>query len=179
MCALWYNYKYLLIRIGEVMRIYKLACFCIFIVLLSGCNTFSSKTEESSSKVASQVEKNEPVFFDTTPKEKDEEPKGGFHPIEIDAEIASPIGESKSYFTYAGSVPFKISLLNTGTESFFYKIQNVDREINVANGILKSKESFEQVFDGLPEGAYVIYSVVEEEEPPTDIKLKVKVELIH
>ena len=72
----------------------------------------------------------------------------------------------------------KISLSNTGTESFLYKIRNVDKETNVANGVLKSKESFEQVFEGLPEGDYAIYCVVEEEESPIDIKLKVKVELL-
>ncbi len=37
------------------MKIYKLACICTLIVLLSGCNAFSSKTEEPSTKVASEV----------------------------------------------------------------------------------------------------------------------------
>ncbi|WP_107925133.1 hypothetical protein [Lysinibacillus parviboronicapiens] len=160
------------------MKIYKLACICTLIVLLSGCNAFSSKTEEPSTKVASEVIKNEPVVLDTTHKEENEETLEGFHPLEIDAEIISPIGENISYFTYAGRVPFKISLLNTGTESFLYKIRNVDTETYVANGVLKRKESFEQVFDGLPKGNYDIYAVVEEEEPPIDIKLKVKVELL-
>jgi hypothetical protein len=72
----------------------------------------------------------------------------------------------------------KISLVNTGTESFLYKILAADKETDVANGILKSKESFEQLFDGLPEGDYVIYCVVEGEESPIDIKLKVKVEIL-
>lgn len=122
--------------------------------------------------------KKEPVVLDNTQKEKEKEPIGGFHPIVIDAEIVSPIGESQSSFTHSGDVPLKISLSNTGTESFLYKIRNVDKETNIANGVLKSKESFEQVFDGLPEGDYAIYCVVEEEESPIDIKLKVKVELL-
>lgn len=160
------------------MRIYKLACICTFIMLLSGCNAFSSKTEEPSSKVASEVVKKEPVVLDITHKEKEEEPIGGFHPLVIDQEIESSIGESNSFFTYAGSVPIKISLLNTGTESFLYKIQNVDKETNVTNGVLKSNKSFEQVFEELPEGAYVISYLGEEEGYPMSIKLKEKVELL-
>ena len=156
------------------MRIYKLACISTFIILLSGCNVFLSKTEEPSSVVV----KDEPVVLDITHTDKVEEPIEGFYPVVIDAEIASPIGESKSHFSYAGSVPLKISLLNTGTESFLYKIRNVDNETNVADSVLQSKESFEQVFDGLPEGDYVISCVVEEEEPPANIKLEVKVELL-
>ena len=70
----------------------------------------------------------------------------------IDEEIASPIGESKSYFINNWSVPVKVSLSNTGTESFLYKIQNIDKGTNVINGVLKSSENFEQVFDRLPEG---------------------------
>ncbi|MFJ8459146.1 hypothetical protein ACIQ57_08445 [Lysinibacillus xylanilyticus] len=89
-----------------------------------------------------------------------------------------PIGQGESYFTYDGSVPFKIYLLNTGTESFLYKIQNIDKDTNVTNGVLKSNESFEQIFDGLPEGDYVISYVVQEEEPPVNIKLKVKIVLL-
>jgi len=168
------------------MRINNLACIGMFIILLSGCNSFSSQTEdqsssqteEPSSKVASEIVKKEPVILDIKDMEKYQEPMGGFHPLEIDEEIASPIGESKSYFTYSGDMPFKISLLNTGTESFLFKIRNVDKETLVTNGVLDSKESFEKVFDGFPEGAYVISYVVEEEESPIDIKLKVKVELL-
>ena len=37
------------------MRIYKLVCICTFIILLSGCNAFSSKIEEPFSKVATNV----------------------------------------------------------------------------------------------------------------------------
>lgn len=160
------------------MRIYKLVCICTFIILLSGCNAFSSKTEEPSSKVASEVLNNEPNDLDSTQKEKEEEPIGGSYLLEIDEEKSSAIGEGESYFTYAGSAPFKISLLNTGTESFLYKIRNVDKDTNVTNGVLESNESFEQIFDGLPEGDYVISYVVQEEEPPVNIKLKVKVELL-
>ncbi|MFJ8511591.1 hypothetical protein [Lysinibacillus xylanilyticus] len=161
------------------MKIYKIACICTFIILLSGCNGFSSKTEVSTTKVKSEVVKSEPVVEDITHKEQDTESIGSSRPREIEAEIASPIGESQTYFTYEGDVPFKISLSNTGTESFLYKIRNVDKETDAAKGVLKSNEGFDHVFEGLPEGAYVIYCVVEEEEPPSDIKLKVKVELLY
>ncbi|MFJ7887039.1 hypothetical protein ACIQYL_03000 [Lysinibacillus xylanilyticus] len=171
------------------MKIYKLACICTFIILLSGCNTFSTKTEVPATKITSEDVKNEFAVLDSTKKEKDDEPvveditnkeKGSSHPIaiEINEEVASPIGESKSYFIYDGDVPFKISVSNTGTESFLYKIRNVDKETKVVNGVLKSNESIEKVFKGFPEGAYVISYLVEEEESPIDIKLKVKVELL-
>lgn len=132
----------------------------------------TTKTEE-----VKEVVKKEPVILDVTDIEK-VAPIRGFYPIAIDAEITSPIGESKSYFTHSGDSPFKITLLNTGTESFLYKIQNLDKETNVAIGVLKSKESYEKVFDGFPKGAYVISCLVEEEGFPMDIKLKVKVEML-
>ncbi|MFF2176212.1 hypothetical protein ACFVT8_07115 [Lysinibacillus sp. NPDC058147] len=156
------------------MKIYKLACICTFIVLLSGCYTFSTKTEVQAPKVTSEVVKSEPVVEDIT----DEESVRTYYPIEIDDQIEAPIGESKSYFTYDGDVPFKISVSNTGTKSFVYKIRNVDKETKVVNGVLKSNESFNKVFDGFPEGAYVISYVTENEESPVNIKLKVKVELL-
>ena len=39
----------------------------------------------------------------------------------------------------------------------------MDKEINVADGVLKRNESFEQVFDELFAGAYVISYLVEED----------------
>ena len=171
---------------GEVMRIYKLACIGAIIILLSGCNAFSALTEEPSSKVVlkevSEVAKKEPVILDVnTYMEKYQDQMGGFRPLVIDEEIASRIGTSESYFfnPYPGDVPFKISLLNTGTESFVFKIQNVDdKEILITNGVLKSNESYEKVFDGFPEGDYVISYLIEEEKSPDDIKLKVKLEFL-
>jgi len=160
------------------MKIYKLACVSTFFILLSGCNTFTSKTEESSLKSISEVVNTEPVALDNTQNEKEEKSIGVFHPLVIDEEVASPIGESKSYFINNGSVPVKVSLSNTGTESFLYKIRNIDKGTNVINGVLKSNENFEQVFDRLPEGAYVISYLVQEEGFPMDIKLKVKVQLL-
>lgn len=160
------------------MRNYKIACISTFIILLTGCNAFSSQTEETSLKGSSEevaeVVKKEPVILDVSDIEK-EVPIRGFYPLAIDEEIASPIGQSESYFTNSGDSPFKITLLNTGTESFLYKIQNLDKETNVAMGVLKSNESYEKVFDGFPEGAYVISYLVEEEGFPMDIKLKVEI----
>ncbi|AHN24165.1 hypothetical protein [Lysinibacillus varians] len=132
----------------------------------------TKKTEE-----VKEVEKKEPVILDVTDIEK-VAPIRSFYPIAIDAEITSPIGESKSYFNHSGDSPFKITVLNIGTESFIYKIQNVDTETKVANGILKSNESYEKIFDGFPKGAYVISFLIEEEGLPTDIKLKIKVEML-
>ena len=45
-------------------------------------------------------------------------------------------------------------------------------------GVLKSNESYEKIFDGFPEGAYLISYLVEEEGHPMDIKLNVKVEIL-
>ena len=161
------------------MRIYKLACIGAFILLLSGCSTSSASTEESSSKEVLEVVKEEPVILDAnTYMENYQYPNGGFNPLVIDEEITSLMGSSKSYFSYSSDVPFKISLLNTGTESFLFKIQNVDKEILITDGVLNSKESYEKVFDGFSEGAYIISYLVEEEESPIDLKLKVKVELL-
>lgn len=160
------------------MKIYKLATICTSIILLTGCTTFSSNTKVASKNVTSDAVKSEPVVLDSTQMEKDNESIATNHPIEIDEEITAPIGESKSYFTYEGDIPFKISLTNTGTKSFMYKIRNVDKETKVVNGVLKSNESFEKFLKGFPKGAYVISYVVEDEESPVDIKLKVKVELL-
>ena len=157
---------------GEIMRIYKLTCLCTFIVILSGCNAFASKTEEPASNVESEIVNN------TTYKENNEEAAWVSRPIIIEEEIASPIGESTSYFDYAYNAPVKISVSNTGTESFIYKIQNVNKAIDIAEGILKSNERLEQIYDELPEGEYIISYLVQKEGNPMNIKLKVKVELI-
>lgn len=170
------------------MRIYKLIIICISIILLSGCTTFSSKTEVPSKNETSEAVKNEPVVLDSTQKEKDDKPvvlditntekvyeSVG---IEINEEVSSPIGESKSYFNNNVDFPFKVSVSNTGTKRFYYKIQSVENEVKIANGILNGNENFEKVFKGFPKGAYVITYRVIEEEHPIDIKLKVKVELL-
>ena len=161
------------------MRIYKLACIGAFSILLSGCSTSLASREQPSSKEVSEAVKEEPVILDVmTYMENEQYSIGGFKPLVIDEEVTSPMGESKSYFSYRGDVPFKISLFNTGTETFLFKIKNVDNEILITNGVLDSQESYEKVFDGFAEGAYVISYLVEEEEPPIEIKLKVKVELL-
>lgn len=122
-----------------------------------------------------EVDKKEPVILDVTDLAK-VAPIRGFYPLGIDEEITSSMGQSSSYFTHSSDNPFKITLLNTGTESFLYKIQHLDKETVVASGNLNSNESYEKIFDGFPEGAYVLSYLVEEEGFPMDIKLKVKVE---
>ena len=166
------------------MRIYKLACIGVIIILLSGCNAFSALKEEPSLEVApdemEEVVKKEPVILDiNTYMEKYQDQMGGFRALMIDEEIASRIGASESYFSYhyPEDGPFKISLLNTGTESFLFKVYNVDDpDIVITKGVLKRNESYEKVFDGFPEGDYVISYLIEEDDSPIDIKLKVKVE---
>jgi len=56
----------------------------------------------------------------------------------------------------------------TVTKSFRYSIRNADDKRQVATGL---------VFNDLPEGAYLISCVVQEETPSVDIALSVKVEL--
>lgn len=131
--------------------------------------------EDNTKKAAKEVVKKEPIILDVADIEK-VAPIRSFYPLAIDEEITSPIGESKSYFTHSGDSPFKIALLNAGTESFLYKIQYLDKETEVASGVLKSNESYKKIFDGFPESAYIISYLVEEEGFPMDIKLKVKVE---
>jgi len=165
------------------MKIHKLAHICSFCIILSGCSMYSSQIEKTPSNEGSKVTKNEPVILDSTQKKKEEELKGGrievTHERLIDEQIVSTIGESKSYFTTYGDLGVKIYLLNTGTKSFRYSIRNVDDndKRQVATGYLKENESYEQVFNDLPEGTYLITCVVQEETPPVDIALSVKVEL--
>ncbi|MGM9925416.1 MAG: hypothetical protein ACI35R_14305 [Bacillus sp. (in: firmicutes)] len=155
------------------MKIYKLAHICTLFIVLSGCSTVSSPTEEPSKEA-----KNEPVVLDITHKKEEEELIEASHARMIDEQITSSIGESKSYFTSAGDSPIKVYLLNTGTESFVYSIRNADDERMVANGVLKKNESYEQVFDDLPEGAYFISCAVQEDNGPINIALTVKTELV-
>ena len=151
------------------MRIYKLTSVCILIILLSGCNAFVSKTEETPSIVKSEVE----YVIDN-----EETATSYQYPNEIETEIFSPIGEGNTYFTYDKRIPVKISISNIGTESFIYRIKNVSTDTDITVGILKTNESFEHIYDDLLEGNYGITFVVEEEEKPIDIKMKVKVELV-
>ena len=151
------------------MRIYKLTSVCILIILLSGCNAFVSKTEETPSIVKTEVEY---VI------ENEETTTSYQYPNEIETEIFSPIGEGNTYFTYDKRIPVKISISNIGTESFIYRIKNVSTDTDITVGILKTNESFEHIYDDLLEGNYGITFVVEEEEKPIDIKMKVKVELV-
>ncbi|MFJ7735580.1 hypothetical protein ACIQ2D_04475 [Lysinibacillus sp. NPDC097287] len=167
------------------MRIYKLACIGAFIILLSGCNAFSAPTEEPSLKETpdevKEVVKKELVILDVeTYMEKYEDQMGGYQSyLIIDEEVASYKGSSETYFSYPKEVPFKISLTNSGAESFLFRVYNVDEpNIAITNGVLKRNEIYEKVFHGLPEGAYVISYLIEEEKTPDDIQLQVKVELL-
>ncbi|WP_409369535.1 hypothetical protein [Lysinibacillus sp. 38-6] len=159
------------------MNNYQLLRIGMLIILLSGCNVFSTKTEEPPVKEAAPIKTT--IDLSSEEKEKSEEPKVSDQPILIEAEIAAHTGDNENYFTYEGNVPLKIALVNTGTETFLYTFRHADNETIVAQGMLKSDESFNKVFDELPEGDYVLFCVVADEEPPADIKLKVKVELLN
>ncbi|MED4887748.1 hypothetical protein [Lysinibacillus fusiformis] len=163
------------------MKIYKLVyIFCICIIL-SGCNIYSSQTEESSSEEKSKEIKNEPVVLDITQEKEKKELKEGrievTHERIIDEQVVSSIGESKSYFTINGDLKVKMYLLNTGTKGFKYSVRSAEDQRQFASGFLKENESYEQVFNDLPEGEYLISCVVQEESPPIDISFSVKVEL--
>lgn len=45
-------------------------------------------------------------------------------------------------------------------------------------GVLNTNETYEVVINDLPEGSYIISYVVVEENPPADIALSVKVDLV-
>lgn len=44
--------------------------------------------------------------------------------------------------------------------------------------VLNTNETYEDVLNDLPEGSYIISYVVVEENPPSDIALSVKVDLV-
>ena len=162
------------------MKIHKLAGIGAFIILLSGCNAFSAPKEEPSLEVApdemEEVVKKEPVILDVDTYF--EKYKGG-NPsyFIVDEEIASRVGSSETFLSFPEEVPFKISLLNTGNENFLFKVYHLDDpDVIITNGVLKRNESYEKVFDGFPEGDYVISYLIEEDDSSIDIKLKVKVE---
>ncbi|WP_144787800.1 hypothetical protein [Lysinibacillus fusiformis] len=166
------------------MKIYKFVLICSICTILSGCSMFLTKTEESSSQEVSQVIKNEVATTGNIQETKEENLNLKEEQIEIvrghlvDEQIVSPIGECKTYFEKYGDMKVKIRLLNTGTERFVYKIRNLDVKGNIAIGSLNKNESFEEVFDQLPEGFYSISTLVYDEEPSIEIALSVKVDLV-
>ncbi|WP_155592245.1 hypothetical protein [Lysinibacillus cavernae] len=164
------------------MKIFKFALICSVCIILSGCSTFLTETEGASTQEVSQVIKNEVATTGNIQETKEENLKE--EQIEIvrghlvDEQIVSPIGESKTYFEKYGDMKVKIRLLNKGTERFVYKIRNMDVNGNISIGFLDKDESFEEVFDQLPEGFYSISTLVTDEEPPIEIALSVKVDLV-
>ncbi len=84
----------------------------------------------------------------------------------------------KSYFDNKGDSKVKIYILNTGTESFQFSIRNVSDKKKIVTGVLNTNETYEDVLNDLPESSYIISYVVVEENPPSDIALSVKVDLV-
>jgi len=160
--------------------IFKLVQICSICIVLSGCSMYSSIQEEQPSHEVSKVVNEEPVVSDIAHNkvESTQDQIEITHASMIDAQIASSIGESKSYFEKTGDSKVKIYILNTGTESFQYSIRNVNDNKKIVTGVLNTNETYENVLNDLPEGSYIISYVVVEETPPTDIALTVKVDLV-
>jgi len=164
------------------MKIYQFTLMCSFaMILLTGCNSFLTITPQEELTIIESI----PADFqmNQTTKVEDLKPKEqGIEVIRsrmIDEQIVSTIGESKTYFQNYGDMKVKVHIVNTGTESFVYKIRNIeDYEKVIGTGILKTNESFQQVFDHLPEGFYAISTVVQEEDMPIEIALSLKVNLV-
>jgi len=164
------------------MKYYPFTLICSFaIILLSGCHSFVTKTAQEESKIIEA----EPADFHmnqitegenlSIKQEGNEVIRGRM----IDEHIVSTIGESTTFFQNYGDMKVKVHIGNTGTESFVYKIRSIeDYPKVIVTGVLKTNESFQQVFDQLPEGFYAISTVVQEEDMPIEIALSLKVDLI-
>ncbi|MFJ7666384.1 hypothetical protein ACIQXI_04710 [Lysinibacillus sp. NPDC097195] len=162
------------------MNQYPAICF-MGIIFLSGCSPLIMKSPQEQSKII----ESEPVAIQDKQTIKDENISMKDKGIEvirarmIDEHLVSTIGESKTYFQTYSDLKVKVHIENTGTEGFIYKIRNLeDYQKVIVSGILKTNESFQQVFDQLPEGFYAISTVVEEEDMPIQIDLSLKVDLI-
>ncbi|MFJ7666526.1 hypothetical protein ACIQXI_05425 [Lysinibacillus sp. NPDC097195] len=159
------------------MKNYSLLYIYTFIFILSGCNVFFTDTQNETFKKTPALANNA-IDLNRTAKEHNEEPQVSDFPHQINLESIAPTGESKHYFSYEGKAPITISLLNTGSKSFLYSVRQIESETIVAQGILKSAETFQRVFKELTKGDYVLSCVVVEEEKPVGIELKLKVELL-
>lgn len=159
-----------------MMKINKFALIWSCCIILSGCTMTLSQKEEASTQEESKVIKSEPAESGTI--QNKQEQIGITHARLIDEQIASSIGESKSYFDNKGDSKVKISLLNNGTESFQFSIRNVNDKKKIVTGVLNTNETYEDVLNDLPEGSYILSYVVVEENPPSDIALSVKVDLV-
>ena len=164
------------------MKIKQLACIAACTLLVAGCNAVSAPKEEPIIKEAPEegVYK-EPIILDANLYiEKYQDQIGScFWPLLMDEEVASQMGSSNTYFLKPSEMPFKIALTNTGVESFLFNVYPVEDPNNViSNGVLQPNEQYEKIFDGFPEGSYVVSYLIEEEKTPDDIKLQVKVELV-
>lgn len=180
----------------KMMKINKFALIWSCCIILSGCTTTLTQTDETSSQEESKVIKSEPAESGTIQNLKEEKVNQNENKIEvirghlideqigitharlIDEQIASSIGESKSYFDNKGDSKVKIYILNTGTESFQFSIRNVNDTKKIVTGVLNTNETYEVIINDLPEGSYIISYVVVEENPPADIALSVKVDLV-
>lgn len=166
------------------MKINKFALIWSCCIILSGCTMTLSQKEEASTQEESKVIKSEPAESGTIQNLKEEKVNQNENKIEvirgymIDEQIVSPIGESKTYFESYGDINVKVHLVNTGTERFVYSIRDMEDRRKIATGILMQNESYEQVFEQLPKGFYTISTVVQDEEPPIEISLSVKVDLV-
>ena len=135
------------------MKINKFALIWSCCIILSGCTMTLSQKEEASTQEESKVIKSEPAESGTI--QNKQEQIGITHARLIDEQIASSIGESKSYFDNKGDSKVKIYILNTGTESFQFSIRNVNDKKKIVTGVLNTNETYEDVLNDLPEGSYL------------------------
>ncbi|MEK4425210.1 hypothetical protein [Solibacillus sp. FSL K6-1523] len=165
----------------KISNIISILLMCIFLV---GCSTSNSQEkepvidEESAQITYEPIVKKDQVATDVTNQKKQEGHIEVIHGKMIDQQVVSPIGQSETPFNVYGDMAVKVYILNTGTESFIYRIQNVDDDKRLDYGILKGKESFERVFYDLPEGSYIISYLVEEEGFPMDIAFTEQVYIV-
>jgi len=164
------------------MKIYQFTLICSFaMILLTGCNLFLTKTPQEEAKII-EVKPADSQMNQITEGENSSIKQEGNEVIRgrmIDEQIVSTIGESKTYFENYGDMKVKVHIVNTGSESFVYKIRNIeDYQKVIVTGVLKTNESFQQVFEQLPEGFYTISTVVQDEDMPIEIALSLKVDLI-
>lgn len=166
------------------MKLSTIISIPLMCIILSGCSSYDSQEKEPNiDKESTQItyepiSKNDQVVTNVTNLKKEEGHIEVIRGKMIDQQVVSPIGESKTLFNIYGDMAVKVYILNTGTESFEYRIRNVDDNKKLDYGVLKGNESYEQVFYDLPEGSYVISYLVEEEGFPMDIAFSEKVYIV-
>ncbi|KOY82104.1 hypothetical protein I6G82_01185 [Lysinibacillus macroides] len=93
------------------MNIYKLISISSIIFILLGCSTNLPEEETHSKKEEKAIQKGPILLGTALLKDQIEETRA----YEVDEQITSAIGESKTHFTTHGVLKTKVSIVNTGT----------------------------------------------------------------